>query len=179
MTTDVLDLPELSTNPSQPDVTVNQMLAEIEAKTVRVISSTTTAEPGSPSEGDTYIIPGSATGTDWATYTQDDIAHYYNGVWTNYTPNEGWIVYVNDADVIAKFNGTDWVGTIVEDVNNNVTVGEASLATTATDGFLYIPSCAGTPTGTPTTKTGFAPLVIDSTNNKLYAYIGGAWQVMN
>lgn len=60
-----------------------------------------------------------------------------------------------------------------------VSQNKTALATTATDGFLYIPTCAGTPTGTPTAHTGAAPLVIDSTNNKLYAYIGGAWQVMN
>jgi hypothetical protein len=61
----------------------------------------------------------------------------------------------------------------------NVQVGTASLATTATDGFPYIPTCAGVPTGTPTAITGFAPMVVDSTNNKLYVYVGGAWQAMN
>lgn len=54
--------------------------------------------------------------------------------------------------------------------------GVNTLATTATDGFLYSPSCAGIPTGVPTTITGTAPVVIDSTNSKLYFYAGGAWQ---
>ena len=57
-----------------------------------------------------------------------------------------------------------------------VVVGTAALATTATDGFLYVPTCAGTPTGTPTTQTGTAPIVINTTNNKLYFYSGGAWR---
>ena len=65
------------------------------------------------------------------------------------------------------------------DSSGNVQVGTGAIATTATDGFLYIPTCAGTPTGTPTAKTGLAPMVVDSTNNKLYVYIGGAWQAMN
>jgi hypothetical protein len=65
------------------------------------------------------------------------------------------------------------------DASGNVQVGTGAIATTATDGFLYIPTCAGTPTGTPTAKTGFAPMVVDSTNNKLYVYVGGAWQAMN
>jgi len=65
------------------------------------------------------------------------------------------------------------------DSSGNVQVGTGAIATTATDGFLYIPTCAGTPTGTPTAKTGFAPMVVDSTNNKLYVYVGGAWQAMN
>lgn len=56
----------------------------------------------------------------------------------------------------------------------SVRIGKPSLATTATDGFIYIPSCAGVPTGTPTTITGMLPLVVDSTNNRLYFY-SGSW----
>ncbi len=58
----------------------------------------------------------------------------------------------------------------------SVEVGLPSLATNATAGFLYIPTCAGTPTGAPTAVTGMAPMVIDSTNNKLYFYTNGAWR---
>lgn len=54
--------------------------------------------------------------------------------------------------------------------------GSAALATTATDGFLYVPTCAGVPTGTPTAVTGMAPIVVNTTNNKLYFYSGGAWR---
>ncbi len=62
------------------------------------------------------------------------------------------------------------------DANGNVIVNTNGVATTATDGFLYIPSCAGTPTGVPTTYTSRLPLVIDRTNNKLYFYSSGAWR---
>jgi len=58
----------------------------------------------------------------------------------------------------------------------SVVAGNGALATTATDGFLYVPTCAGTPTGTPTTITGMAPIVVNTTNNKLYFYSGGAWR---
>jgi hypothetical protein len=58
----------------------------------------------------------------------------------------------------------------------NLRIGTAAIATNATDGFLYVSTCAGTPTGTPTTLTGTAPIVIDTTNNKLYFYSGGAWR---
>jgi hypothetical protein len=60
------------------------------------------------------------------------------------------------------------------DAVGSVAVG-ASLATTATDGDLYIPSCAGVPTGVPTAKTGLLALRGDRTNNRLYMYSGGAW----
>jgi hypothetical protein len=59
---------------------------------------------------------------------------------------------------------------------NVVAGGSVALATTATDGFLYVPTCAGTPTGTPTSITGMAPIVVNTTNNKLYFYSGGAWR---
>jgi hypothetical protein len=57
----------------------------------------------------------------------------------------------------------------------NVIVGTAAIGTTATDGFLYISTCAGTPTGTPTTFTGRVPMVYDTTNNKFYIY-NGSWK---
>jgi hypothetical protein len=57
----------------------------------------------------------------------------------------------------------------------NVRVGTAAIATNATDGFLYIPTCAGVPSGTPTSVTGLVPMVYDSTNNNFYIY-NGAWK---
>lgn len=59
------------------------------------------------------------------------------------------------------------------DNNGNVQVGTAALATTATNGFFYIPTCAGAPTGVPTAKTGLVPMIYDSTNNNFYIYNGG------
>lgn len=54
--------------------------------------------------------------------------------------------------------------------------GSGPLATDATSGFFYVPSCPGTPTGTPEDKPGFAPLVVDDTNDKLYFYSNGTWR---
>ena len=58
---------------------------------------------------------------------------------------------------------------------SSLIVGSAALATTATDGFLYLPSCAGAPTGVPTTQAGTVPCVFDTTDGKIYFYTGGAW----
>lgn len=93
------------------------------------------------------------------------------------------LTFINDSDTGIFSSGSNEFaittgGTLAlkADGNQSIIAGGGSLATTATDGFLYIPTCAGTPTGVPTTKTGFIPLVIDSTNNKLYFYSGGSWR---
>lgn len=57
----------------------------------------------------------------------------------------------------------------------SVVCGNAALATNATDGFLYIASCAGTPTGVPTANTGRVAIIYDTTNNKIAVY-NGAWK---
>jgi hypothetical protein len=97
------------------------------------------------------------------------------------------INYLNDAlsaNVSAAFRAADFVfqtagaterARITAD-GNIVAGGSSALATTATNGFLYVPTCAGTPTGTPTAITGMAPIVVNTTNNKLYFYSGGAWR---
>lgn len=58
----------------------------------------------------------------------------------------------------------------------NVVCGATNvLALTATDGFLYISSGAGTPTGTPTAYTGKIAMFYDTTANKIWFY-NGAWR---
>lgn len=61
--------------------------------------------------------------------------------------------------------------------NTILNASGSAVATSATAGFTYLPTCAGTPTGTPATSvTGAAPMIVDTTNSKLYVYIGGAWK---
>lgn len=57
----------------------------------------------------------------------------------------------------------------------NIVVNQA-VATNATDGFIYVTGTAGTPTGAPTAYTGRVPIVVDTTNHKLYFYSGGSWR---
>lgn len=86
------------------------------------------------------------------------------------------------ATVLGSVNATDLQlysnGTVRLTMSNtgSVVVGTAALTTTATDGFLYVTTCPGTPTGVPTAQTGRSPIQIDSTNHKLYFYSGGAWR---
>lgn len=58
----------------------------------------------------------------------------------------------------------------------NVIIGSGTTTTSKTADFVYFPTTAGTPTGVPSnTYSGSIPMVLDSTNNILYAYVSGAW----
>lgn len=51
-----------------------------------------------------------------------------------------------------------------------------AIATNATEGFIYIPRCAGAPTGTPANAgLPYTPMVYDTTNNKIWFY-NGSWR---
>lgn len=79
------------------------------------------------------------------------------------------------ADIFVRTIGHTLLGITA---GNNVVVGnQAVVATTATDGFLYIPTCAGVPTGTPTSYTGKVAVIFDTTNDRIYVYDGG-WKAV-
>ena len=71
-----------------------------------VKSRTTTAPPGSPIEGDTYIVAPSATGA-WAG-KDGKFACWLNGAWSYRTPADGWLAYVVDAGMLAVHQSGAW-----------------------------------------------------------------------
>ena len=110
----------------------------------------------------------------------------YANVVTNATSNDTAFVFQNGTDTNAYFGEVPSGGCTHGDLcayiggqrfsitkNGNVVMGSAAIATTATDGFLYIATSAGTPTGTPTTFTGRVPMVYDTTNHQFWIYDGG------
>lgn len=102
-----LALPEISSSQSSKEVTHNEALRIIDGiLQVGIIDKDLSTPPGSPSHGDVYIVGSSATGA-WSGY-DDYIAHYYNGSWYFYSPNEGWRVWVNDEDSIYIWTGSTW-----------------------------------------------------------------------
>ncbi len=124
-----------------------------------------TASPGSKVE-----IYGGASGTSTNLTVGNANTAFVFGVDAS---NNCQIRTAQNVPMIFYTNATNRGGV---DGAGNWTLGGGTLATSATDGFLYVPTCAGTPTGTPTAKTGFAPIVVNTTNNKLYFYSGGAWR---
>ena len=93
-----------------------------------------------------------------------------------YMSDQTWAAEIGQirGDLFFRTGGT--TNRMSIDAAGNVVVNTAAVATTATNGFLYVPGCAGTPTGVPTAYTGRVPIVVDTTNNKLYFYSGGAWR---
>jgi hypothetical protein len=77
----------------------------LENMAVASVVTLLTAPPGSPADGDTYIVGATATG-DWATHDAQ-IAFYYQG-WKFFIPIEGMKAWAKDEDVIYIYNGTAW-----------------------------------------------------------------------
>ncbi len=71
-----------------------------------VLDRDLTAPPGSPSEGDTYIVGGSATG-DWSG-EDGNIAAYYSG-WIFVTPRGGMTAYVSDEKLWLGYSSVESV----------------------------------------------------------------------
>jgi len=63
--------------------------------------------PGSPVEGDRYIVAASATSA-W-TGQEGKIAEYNGSVWKFTAPNEGFACWIEDENKIYAFNGSTWV----------------------------------------------------------------------
>ena len=80
------------------------------------------------------------------------------------------------ANILFRSSPSGTVALTITQGVGNVVFGSAAIATNATDGFIYIPTCAGTPTGTPTGFTGRVPMVVDTSGVKIWFYIGGAWK---
>lgn len=65
-----------------------------------------TAPPGSPAEGDCYLVAGSPTG-GWTGHA-GDIAFYLNGAWEFIEAKEGMVAWISDEDIFVGFTGATW-----------------------------------------------------------------------
>lgn len=97
-----------------------------------VLSDVVTAQPVSPGDGDIYIIPSGATGSQWSTFTLDDLTIYRDGTWYAYAPVDGVVVNISGGQLqyLGSFGWTPMTA-----LNNPMT----------TAGDLIVGGVSGTP----------------------------------
>lgn len=104
-----LALPFLAAGQAQKHVTVNETLLRLDALVqLSALSATTTAQPGSPADGDIYVLPAGKTGADWGAMADGALAYYRDGVWEELTPKAGWRCYVEDAKALLTRDASAW-----------------------------------------------------------------------
>ena len=102
-----LDLPYIMAAQAQKHVTHNESIKALDAIIqLAVLDRDLTSPPASPSDGDRYIVAAGATG-EWLS-NDDQIAAWQDGAWAFYIPNEGWLVWIADEDVLLAHDGTSW-----------------------------------------------------------------------
>lgn len=105
-----LDMPEISESQASKYLTHNEALRILDATVQCVaISNVVTVPPGSPSDGDMYIVGAGATGT-WSGH-DDELAYYRSSSWVFITPQEGWHCWVlsSGAWFMYQSASTGWV----------------------------------------------------------------------
>lgn len=100
----------------------------------RVISTALSTPPGSPADGDAYIVAASPTG-DWVGHAAK-IARWSTVVtaWEFFAPKSGWTVH-NAADSTEyKFDGTSWVAATASAPTTAIPIAVSDESTALTTG---------------------------------------------
>jgi hypothetical protein len=108
MTTPRLGAPELVSGQATPETTVNEQIRYIESGAGHFIfkDRDLATPPGSPADGDCYLVAASPTGA-WAGQA-GKIAFRVNTAWAFITPIEGFTAWVNDENVFIGYDGAAW-----------------------------------------------------------------------
>src|SRR5688500_13261105 len=102
-----LALPLLAAEQAQKHVTHNEALAVLDAVVqLSVKDRNFPAPPGSPAEGDRYIVAAGASGA-WAGH-EGEIACRTGGAWAFHAPREGWRAWADDENALLVFDGVAW-----------------------------------------------------------------------
>ena len=136
MSTEILTVDEISQSDADKFITHNTANRQIEGQRTRVISRSNGGPPGSPSNGDVYIVDV-ASGT-WSSATVKDVAHYFGGQWVFYTPVEGvQRFWVNDEDVAITYNGSAWINEAIYSMGGPFTTGAITFGDAGGSGITF------------------------------------------
>jgi hypothetical protein len=108
MTTPRLGAPELTSGQATPETTVNEQIRYIESGAGHFIfkDRDLATPPGSPADGDCYLVAASPTGA-WSGQA-GKIAFRVNTAWKFITAIEGFTAWVNDENVFVGYDGASW-----------------------------------------------------------------------
>jgi hypothetical protein len=131
MTTPRLGAPELTEGQATPETTVNEQVRYLEqgANHVVVIDRDLADPPGSPADGDRYLIAGSPTGA-WSGQA-GNIAFYMNTEWKIIPAREGMTAYLEDEDILLVRAASAWFA---------LTINAEWAPNFTSDSELYIPA---------------------------------------
>lgn len=102
-----LQLPYIVAAQAQKHVTHNEAIRALDALVqISVIDRDLTAPPGTPVEGDRYIVSSGATGV-WAGM-DGRVAAYQDNAWIYYIPRTGWLAWVADEGLLYVYGGANW-----------------------------------------------------------------------
>jgi hypothetical protein len=102
-----LGLPCIEGSQAQKHVTHNDALRILDTLVqLAVLDRDLTAPPGSPLEGQRWIVKTGATGA-WAGHV-NAIAAWQDGAWQFSAPQTGWVAFVADEGTLLVWNGTAW-----------------------------------------------------------------------
>jgi hypothetical protein len=138
-----LRIPYIAAAQAQKHVTHNEGMTLLDTLVqLSVLDKDLSTPPGSPVEGDTYIVAAEATGA-WIGWDQR-IARYIDGTWRSYLPGQGdgagWLAYVIDESTLYVFTGTAWEALYVAEGHSGVSSvnGEAGDVTLALDDLVDV-----------------------------------------
>ncbi|MDZ4128655.1 MAG: DUF2793 domain-containing protein, partial [Hydrogenophaga sp.] len=121
-TTTHLLLPFILAAQAQKHVTHNEALRLLDGLVqLAVLDRDLTAPPGSPADGDRYIVASGATG-DWAGWDLN-VAFWTDGAWMRLVPRTGWRAWVEDEGLLLVYDGAGWIGTTPAALQNLALLG--------------------------------------------------------
>lgn len=107
MATPILGLGILTESQEDKELVVNTNSYRLDAIVPGGVLARQSAPPGSPSEGDSYIVMPTATGL-WAGQDQS-VAYYYNSGWSFVSPSQGLVLFsIGDAEFY-YYDGGGWI----------------------------------------------------------------------
>ena len=107
-----LAVPYILQSQSQKEVTHNEALNILDGLVQAVVEDDAlTAPPASPAEGQVWLVAAGATGA-WAGH-DGALAHFIGGAWIFHAPLEGWSVWLKPQGLVARHDGSAWVGGVV------------------------------------------------------------------